>query len=152
MINNFDLWLAPLTVIKLGLVFVTLLKVFADLVNVKIEKHQLNDLVRKGDRPEARGAFGAVYKRTLRTKVSLSVLFYKVTRTTWYVAVKFHILRLIFWYIAHSHATSWKWGGAQSATICKNLYTPTFNCTSPCTNSIDFLLMYKLYIFIQIHV
>ena len=36
---------------------------------MKIEKHQLNDLVRKGDRPEARGAFGAVFKRTLRNKV-----------------------------------------------------------------------------------
>lgn len=46
------------------------LQVFADLVDVKIEKHQLNDLVRKGDPPEARGAFGAVYKRHLRTKVS----------------------------------------------------------------------------------
>lgn len=44
-------------------------QVFADLVNVKIEKYQLNDLVMKGDRPEARGAFGAVYKRTLHTKV-----------------------------------------------------------------------------------
>ena len=44
---------------------------FADLVDVKIEKHQLNDLVRKGDRPAARGAFGAVFNRTLRTKVPL---------------------------------------------------------------------------------
>ncbi len=44
-------------------------KVFADLVDVKIEKHQLNDLVMKGDKPAARGAFGAVFNRTLRTKV-----------------------------------------------------------------------------------
>lgn len=48
-------------------------KVFADLVDVKIEKHQLNDLVRKGDRPAARGAFGAVFNRTLRTKVLYNI-------------------------------------------------------------------------------
>ena len=49
-------------------------KVFADLVDVKIEKHQLNDLVMKGDEPAARGAFGAVFNRTLRTKVHVHVL------------------------------------------------------------------------------
>ena len=43
---------------------------FADLVDVKIDKTQLDDLVEKGAPPEARGAFGAVYKRVLRTKVS----------------------------------------------------------------------------------
>ena len=42
---------------------------FADLVDVKIDKTQLDDLVEKGAPPEARGAFGAVYKRVLRTKV-----------------------------------------------------------------------------------
>ena len=41
---------------------------------MKIEKHQLNDLVMKGDEPAARGAFGAVFNRTLRTKVHVHVL------------------------------------------------------------------------------
>ena len=45
------------------------LQVFADLVDVKIDKTQLDDLIEKGAPPEARGAFGAVYKRVLRTKV-----------------------------------------------------------------------------------
>lgn len=49
-------------------------KVFADLVDMKIEKHQLNDLVMKGDKPAARGAFGAVFNRTLRTKVHVHAL------------------------------------------------------------------------------
>lgn len=53
-----------------------MLQVFADLVDVKIEKHQLNDLVRKGDNPEARGAFGAVFKRTLHTKVNGYIFLY----------------------------------------------------------------------------
>lgn len=41
---------------------------------MKIEKNQLDDLVMKGDRPEARGAFGAVFKRTLHTKVQYATI------------------------------------------------------------------------------